>query len=90
MAEITSSVFCFVETKITFLEVEMIFKEDVITSSVANINYIVVEITFKVAVITSSVAKVIYVVNVGSYVIPWESVLFLVTYVFLVESFMLI
>ena len=34
--------------KITFVVVEINFKEDVITSSVANITYIVVEITFKV------------------------------------------
>ena len=47
--------------KITFVVVDIIFKEDVITSSVAKITYIVVEIsklvTFKVAVVTSSVAK---------------------------------
>ena len=47
--------------KITFVVVDIIFKEDVITSSVAKITYIVVEIsnlvTFKVAVVMSSVAK---------------------------------
>ena len=44
--------------KITFVVVEIIFKEDVITFSVAKIIYIVV-----VAVVTSSVAKITLVVN---------------------------
>ena len=44
--------------KITFVVVEIIFKEAVITSSVVKITYIVVEITFKVAVVTSLVAEI--------------------------------
>ena len=47
--------------KITFVVVEIIFKEDVITSSVAKITYIVVGITLKVAVVTSSVTKITFV-----------------------------
>ena len=43
--------------------VDIIFKKDVITSSVANITNIVIEITFKMAVVTSSVAKITSVVN---------------------------
>ena len=39
------------------------FKEDVITSSVAKITYIVVETTFKVAVITFSVVKFVFFVG---------------------------
>ena len=48
---------------ITFVVVEIIFKEEVITSSVANITHIEVEITFKVAVGTSSVVRITFVVN---------------------------
>ena len=50
-------------SKITFGMVEIIFKEDVITSSVAKITYTVVKITFKLAVVTSSVAIITFVVN---------------------------
>ena len=45
---------------ITFVVVEIIFKEDVTTSSVAKITYIVF---FKVAVITSSVINIFFVVT---------------------------
>ena len=45
--------------KITFVVVEIIFKEDVITLSVAKITYIVAEITFKLGAITSSVVNII-------------------------------
>ena len=49
--------------KITSVVVEIIFKEDVITSSVAMVTYIMVEITFKVAVVTSTETKITFVVN---------------------------
>ena len=48
---------------ITFVVVEIIFKEDVITASVAEITYIVAEITFKVTVVNSSAAKITFVVD---------------------------
>ena len=48
----------FLVNKITFAVAEIIYKEAVIMSSVANIIYVVGEITFKVAVITSLVSKI--------------------------------
>ena len=48
--------------KIISVVVEVIFKEDVITS-VAKITYIMVEITCKVAVVTSTVTNITFVVN---------------------------
>ena len=51
------------------LSVEIIFKEDVITSSVVKITYIVAEITFNVAGVTSSVAKIMFVVTESTFVV---------------------
>ena len=44
--------------KITFVKAKIIFKVDVITSSVANITFVVAEINFKVAEFTSSLTKI--------------------------------
>ena len=44
--------------KITSVKANIIFKVDVITSSVVKITFLVAEITFKVAIITSSMAKI--------------------------------
>ena len=48
--------------KITFVVTQIIFKEDVIISPVANFIFAVNEITFEVAVINSSVVKITFVV----------------------------
>ena len=55
--------------KITFVVAEIMFKGDVITSSVVKITYIVAEITLKVAVVTSLVAKITFVINVITFVV---------------------
>ena len=44
--------FSLVKAKITVVVAEIIIKEHVVTSSVAEITYVVAEITLKVAVIT--------------------------------------
>ena len=64
---------------ITVVVVEIIFKEDVITSSVPNISHIVVEITFKVAVGTSSVAKITFVVNGTIFKVVMVNIIHVVT-----------